>query len=334
MEEPGKDARVPVPNVRPSSLRWRILRQALLRSRSPRSDEKVEAMMNKVSRKAKQGFNLIPCQLMDVAHHHHHRNQAEEDSDSCSNPIISCGLSDVCFRYSLPTETSPQLLLFQRRESCANINDFEICNKYDIDNTGLVCPWPSEEILSYYCLSHADMFRSKRIIELGAGYGLAGLVIATVSEASEVVISDGNPQVVDYIRQSISANSKAFGNTIVNPMLLHWNEEEFARLSHMFDFIVASDCTFFKEVHKGLVRTVNFLLKGSGPSEAIFFSPKRGDSLDKFLEEVEESGLHFSLSEKYDERIWKRHQELSKGDESWPNYDADHCYPLLLKISR
>ena len=27
----------------------------------------------------------------------------------------------------------------QRRDSCANINDFEICNKYDIDNTGLVC---------------------------------------------------------------------------------------------------------------------------------------------------------------------------------------------------
>ncbi|KAJ8443606.1 hypothetical protein Cgig2_019588 [Carnegiea gigantea] len=183
----------------------------------------------------------------------------------------------------------------QRRDSCANISDFEICNKYDIDNTGLVCPWPSEEILSYYCLSHADMFRSKRIIELGAGYGLAGLVIATVSEASEVVISDGNPRVVDCILLT---------------------------------------CTFFKEVHKGLVRTVNFLLKGSGPSEAIFFSPKRGDSLDKFLEEVEESGLHFSLSEKYDERIWKRHQELSKGDESWPNYDADHCYPLLLKISR
>lgn len=43
------------------------------------------------------------------------------------------------------------------------------------------------------------MFRSKRVIELGSGYGLAGLVIATVSEASEVVISDGNPQVVDCI---------------------------------------------------------------------------------------------------------------------------------------
>uniref|UniRef100_A0A7C9CHN1 Calmodulin-lysine N-methyltransferase n=1 Tax=Opuntia streptacantha TaxID=393608 RepID=A0A7C9CHN1_OPUST len=245
MEEQGEAAQ-PVPNRRPSSLRWRILRRALLRSR--RSDEQLEAMMSKVSRKAKQGFNLIPCQLMDLAHHH---DQVEVDSDSCSNSSISRGLSGACFRYSLPAENSPHLLLFQRRDSCTNINDFEICNKYDIDNTGLVCPWPSEEILSYYCLLHADMFS-----------------------------------------------------------------------------------TFFKQFHKGLVRTVNFLLKGSAPSEAIFFSPKRGDSLDKFLEEVKESGLHFSISEKYDDRIWKRHQELSKGDESWPNYDADHCYPLLIKISR
>lgn len=323
MEEP----QIPVP--KPSSLRWKILRQALLRSRQP--DEKLEAMMNKVSRKAKQGFNLIPCKLVDAANHHH--NQVEQDSDSTSYSNNSRGLSDVCIRYTLPTEMSQELLLFQRRDSCTNINDFEICKKYNIDNTGLVCPWPSEEILSYYCLSHADMFRSKRIIELGAGYGLAGIVIAAASEASEVVISDGNPQVVDYIRRSISTNSEAFGDTIVEPMLLHWNEEQFTTLSHMFDFIVASDCTFFKEFHKGLVQTLK-LLKDSGPSEALFFSPRRGDSLVKFMKELDETGLHFSLSENYDDKIWKRHQELLKGDESWPNYDADHCYPLLLKISR
>lgn len=41
--------------------------------------------------------------------------------------------------------------------------------------------------------------RSKKVIELGSGYGLAGLVIAMATEALEVVISDGNPQVVDCI---------------------------------------------------------------------------------------------------------------------------------------
>ena len=37
------------------------------------------------------------------------------------------------------------------------------------------------------------------MLELGSGYGLAGLVIAASANANEVVISDGNPQVVGCI---------------------------------------------------------------------------------------------------------------------------------------
>jgi calmodulin-lysine N-methyltransferase len=37
------------------------------------------------------------------------------------------------------------------------------------------------------------------VLELGSGYGLAGLVIAASANAEEVVISDGNPQVVGCI---------------------------------------------------------------------------------------------------------------------------------------
>jgi hypothetical protein len=39
--------------------------------------------------------------------------------------------------------------------------------------------------------------RGKRVIELGAGYGLAGLAVAACTGASEVVLTDGNPQVLD-----------------------------------------------------------------------------------------------------------------------------------------
>lgn len=53
--------------------------------------------------------------------------------------------------------------------------------------------------MSYEPLLFSYFSRSKRVIELGSGYGLAGLVIAATTEALEVVISDGNPQVVDCI---------------------------------------------------------------------------------------------------------------------------------------
>ncbi|XP_012469327.1 calmodulin-lysine N-methyltransferase [Gossypium raimondii] len=294
-----------------SSLRWRILSRAVLhRAKNPEDESQLG--MKLISRKAAKGFNLIPCQLLN----HDHESR------------------DAQFCYTLPTQGCPKLVLTQRLNNNADLTDFEICNRHNIDNTGTVCQWPSEDVLAYYCLSHADMFRSKRVIELGSGYGLAGLTIAATTEALEVVISDGNPQVVDYILHNINTNSGAFGETRVKPMKLHWNEKEVSNLSHTFDVIVASDCTFFKEFHKDLAQVTELLLKKPGPSEAIFFSPKRGNSLDKFLEEIKDNGLLFSITEIYDPEIWNRHQQFMNGDESWPGYEKDHCYPLLIRITR
>ncbi|KAK2656997.1 hypothetical protein Ddye_010049 [Dipteronia dyeriana] len=296
---------------KPSSLRWKILRQALLRRSSlQNSDDQTRV---RISRRTTHGFDLIPSKLVD------------EVPDS----------RDVRVCYTLPVAAGyRELLLTQRVDnSTADLTDFEICNRYNIDNTGLVCHWPSEDVLAFFCLSHVDMFRSKRVIELGSGYGLAGLVIAATTKALEVVISDGNPQVVDYIQRNIDINSGAFGDTIVKSMTLHWNNKDILDIFNTFDVIIASDCTFFKDFHKGLARIVKFLLKNTGPSEAIFVSPKRGDSLSKFLEEIEETGLHFSITENYDAEVWKRHQAFMNGGDSWPSYDKDHCYPLLVRIT-
>ncbi|KAA8547511.1 hypothetical protein F0562_003940 [Nyssa sinensis] len=310
--------------IKASSLRWGILRKAFLRRPSPDPDEYSELGIKRISRKTTRGFNLIPCHLME--------DHLKEHSASLSKTDQSDGSKDACVRYSVPNDSALKLYLFQRVDNRADLNDFEFCNRYDIDNTGLVCHWPSEDVLAFYCLSHADMFRSKKVIELGSGYGLAGLVISAVAEALEVVISDGNPQVVDYIQHSINANSSAFGDTKVKSMMLHWNKEEISDISNTFDVIIASDCTFFKEFHKGLARTIKFLLKNEQTSEAILLSPKRGDSLDKFMVEIKESGLHFSITEMYDMEVWRRHQGFMKGDDSWRNYEKDHCYPLLVRI--
>ncbi|KAJ4714197.1 Calmodulin-lysine N-methyltransferase [Melia azedarach] len=136
-----------------------------------------------------------------------------------------------------------------------------------------------------------------------------------------------------YIECNINANSGAFGSTNVKSMTLHWNQEDVSNIVDTFDVIVASDCTFFKEFHKDLAQIIKLLLKKMGPSEAIFFSPKRGDSLDKFLEEIAENNLHFSIKENYDAEVWRRHQMFTNEDNSWPSYNKDHSYPLLVRIT-
>ncbi|XP_028775252.1 calmodulin-lysine N-methyltransferase [Neltuma alba] len=306
-------------NEKASSLRWKILRQALLPRPSPSNpDDQTQMGIRRISRRSIHGFKLIPSRLLD---------KCETNDESTSR--------DARFCYTIPIHGFPKLLLIQRVDDHAQLSDFEICNRYNIDNTGVVCSWPSEDVLAYYCLSNADLFRHKKVIELGSGYGLAGFVIAAVTEASEVVISDGNPQVVNYIQRNIEVNSGTFGDTTVKPMMLHWNQEETFDIASTFDIIVASDCTFFKDFHRDLARTVKLLLSKTGSSEAIFISPKRGDSLYMFLEIVKEYGLQFTVTENYDAEVWNRHEKFMNGEDrdSWPSYEKDHCYPLLIRIT-
>lgn len=94
------------------------------------------------------------------------------------------------------------------------------------------------------------------------------------------------------------------------------------------------DSTFFKDFHRDLARIVKHLLSKAGSSEAIFLSPKRGYSLDLFLEVAKENSLHFSVMENYDEEVWKRHKGfLNEDRDSWPSYDKGHSYPLLIRIT-
>ncbi|XP_010920165.1 calmodulin-lysine N-methyltransferase [Elaeis guineensis] len=314
------------PPSSPASLRWEILRRSFLSRSSPEPDHASQKSTKIVSRKAAGGFKLISCHPLSG-------HLAEGLSTSPGTKDLA-GPRDVYICYELPVASVPNLTLVQRMEECIDLNDFQISTTYNIDTTGLVCCWPSEDVLAYFCIIHQDMFRSKRVLELGSGYGLAGLAIAASSDACEVVISDGNPQVVDYIQRNISANAGGFGNTKVKSMTLHWNEEPAADILNSFDIIVASDCTFFKEFHESLARMVKSLLKYSEGSEAIFLSPKRGDSLDKFLEKIMEASLQYELVKKYDSQVWNLHQNFLRGnDTSWPNYLEDHCYPLLIKIT-
>uniref|UniRef100_A0A0E0CXW3 Calmodulin-lysine N-methyltransferase n=1 Tax=Oryza meridionalis TaxID=40149 RepID=A0A0E0CXW3_9ORYZ len=295
-----------------ASLRWRILRRALLARSASTS-------------RAPGPHRFLPLLLSLLASAATYSIISHGDSSSRNENIVECH-NDVCVCYKLPCEGSRKLNLVYRREDSLELNDIVASNRYNIDTTGLVCCWPSEEVLAYYCINHSDMFRSKKVLELGSGYGLAGLAIAASTDADEVVISDGNPQ-------NISINTETFGQTKVNSMVLHWDVEQASEMNSSFDIIVASDCTFFKQFHQSLVRVVKSLLKPSETSQAIFLSPKRGDSLSKFLEVIKKNGLTCELIEKYDPTVWNMHKKYVSGDNrSWPNYNEEHCYPLLIRI--
>ncbi|XP_024516595.1 calmodulin-lysine N-methyltransferase [Selaginella moellendorffii] len=153
----------------PPALRWRLLKRSLLRSKSDEIDEEAA----RVSRVPSGSFGLIASRCV-------------EDNEE---------IDGILWEYTLPDERTTALLMRQSRSGQFKLSDHSSCRELGIDNTGVICLWPAEEILAYYCVSRPEMFRNKRIIELGAGYGLAGLALAACTDPAEVLITDGNPKI-------------------------------------------------------------------------------------------------------------------------------------------
>jgi calmodulin-lysine N-methyltransferase len=99
-----------------------------------------------------------------------------------------------------------------------SIKDLLAAADSKIDNTGNICVWPSEDVLAWYMLRHcvaapARAFQGKHVLELGAGMaGVAGMMIAAVTDASSVVLTDGNAAAVKLLEENVERNKAATGS--------------------------------------------------------------------------------------------------------------------------
>jgi len=153
-----------------------------------------------------------------------------------------------------------------------------------VDNTGNLQLWPCEEILTLYCLFNDHKFLNKRIIELGAGFsGLCSLAITKNLEICEIYITDGNSKSVEALERNVALNFGERKDIFCKELL--WDAKANNEFGE-FDFVLISDCLFFKNYHNDLVITIKRLLKKEG--ECIIIAPPRGDSMDIFLKIAEE----------------------------------------------
>ncbi|KAG8240322.1 hypothetical protein J437_LFUL000797 [Ladona fulva] len=195
------------------------------------------------------------------------------------------------------------------------------------NNTGNICVWPSEEVLAYYCLSNLNMFSGKSVIELGGGMtSLAGVMIAKYTTALRVFLTDGNVLSVNNVQHIINHNN--FGSSIVTCAVLEWGVRmSYENAQNKYDIVLCADCLFFDDVRKDLVDTIWAVLNENGVG--LVMAPKRGDTLEKFLEEAKKK-FHCTLDHYYNEQVWNRHLELKNNCE----YDEDIHYPLLLQLRK
>ncbi|KAK2706259.1 calmodulin-lysine N-methyltransferase-like [Artemia franciscana] len=273
-----------------SKKRWKILADALLtRSISSESEEEVSV-------RRFRSFDLFPVQ----------------------SKILD---GDVTWHYFLLGST-----ILKIREVDKTVTKEDLAG---FNNSGNVCIWPSEEILTYVCLNNEPLFERKTIIEVGGGMTcFAALAVAVKSFPKYVLCTDGNERSVQNVANIIKAND--FPAQKVATATFDWTDmERVEGLRNQFDILLSADCLFFEESRKALVKAIWTILKDGGL--AFIVAPARGGSLDNFISMCQTYNFIIHRVDTYDSIIANRHEKLCLENMS---YNPDLHYPILLKLSK
>jgi predicted nicotinamide N-methyase len=144
--------------------------------------------------------------------------------------------------------------------------------------------WPASIALSHDVLARADTLRGKRVLELGAGTGMPGIVAASLGAR---VLQIDRSEVALHVCALNAERNKASG------IELRDTDWEAFHDDAPFDLILGSDVLYVTTMHDRLRAICDSYLAPGGT--ALFADPFRAQSLP-MLEAMEASGWHVSLA--------------------------------------
>jgi predicted nicotinamide N-methyase len=165
--------------------------------------------------------------------------------------------------FSLHNPAADMLRLSERRVSIGG-RDYVLAQHWAADGRGGTelgfgaSVYGGSIVLAHYLHTHARDFEGARVVELGAGLGLAAMVAAHAG--ARVVATDGDAGVVEYARENLAANGVAG----VRVELLLWGDAAAAARVGGADVVVAADVVAapYEQAFGGLVATLGHLLLG------------------------------------------------------------------------
>jgi len=278
--------------------RWDILRQAIV--------NKDRAVRSKASVRRFESFGFVNCEILEA--------DDDEDDDS----------TDANFQWQLISVPSISKHCVKARFYKGPLTFEEMTG---FDNTGNICLWPSEEIMTYFCLKNGIIFTDKSVCELGGGLTcLCALMISKICQPKEVFLTDGNESSFENLEAICNQNEF---NCTVECCLLQWNREtSYGDLENRFDYIVCADCLFFDNFREDLCAVIYKLLKPNGT--CLIFAPNRKNTFHKFVD-LAKLNFECMIVHNYDDEIWALHQENKENNDA---YEEEIHYPLLLKLCK
>ena len=201
-------------------------------------------------------------------------------------------------------------------------------------STGLTL-WKASDYLCQYQMDNIQLFENKRILELGAGLGLNGILAwrSTISTNSQVCITDGDSDALVHLRENVNRNRNTIESSdddtrdISSKVSCHqliWGKQTSEKFlssdianNQTYDVIIASDIIYSPVIVEPLWETVQTLLKkpsnveeegeedGGGIFVMAYARRKVPVSIDLVCEKAEENGFVWEMvKEDEEEGIW------------------------------
>jgi len=146
-------------------------------------------------------------------------------------------------------------------------------------------PWHSAVALSTFLCDNAGLVRGKRVLELGSGLGLCGIVARWLG--ADVTLSDYQPDALQFALWNAEQN----GVHDIRTLLADWRQ--FPELEP-YDVVMAADVLYerllHRQLHHVLARTT------SSHSRVLIADPWREPAWE-FIVEVEKAGWRVDFTE-------------------------------------
>ena len=133
----------------------------------------------------------------------------------------------------------------------------------DCDLTGQIL-WPGCSLLMSWLDRHIDIFKSKTVIEVGAGTGICAVFVARYGDPTLSVATDGSEPIIDLMEKNAALHKTG---EKVRCEHMRWIPEDYERVvaEHgKFDFVIGSEIAYNENCIEGLVDSVDALLKEDG----------------------------------------------------------------------
>ncbi|WWC65444.1 uncharacterized protein I303_108062 [Kwoniella dejecticola CBS 10117] len=149
--------------------------------------------------------------------------------------------------------------------------------------------WPAGEVLSRYIAYRHGLdpshLRNKKILELGSGTGLVGIVAGLLEPSAEVWATDQSI-LLDLMRSNVELNLTNSPNHRPNVLVAeyNWGEEVPSDIPiESIDMVLAADCVYFEPAFPLLVKTLCDLAPIDKEIEILFCWKKRRKADKRFF---------------------------------------------------